>query len=151
MAHFTYFLANFRCLRCGRYSESRIQTYLFKEQDNNWAQDYRAGDREAIDGLHEFEPLYPWDGQTPLVLAVGDWACRHCDQSWRWAKVTLSMSETSAGFIGSIVRFFERCASADNWGRYMSTSSERAEDRARKIEHPRSSQGRPQRPGYPAI
>jgi hypothetical protein len=75
---------------------------LFKERDFNWAQDYRVGDREAIDGLVEFEPLHPWTGQTPLVLAVGDWYCKQCHLSWQWAKVTVAMSETSTELIGSI-------------------------------------------------
>jgi hypothetical protein len=102
MAHFTHFAATLRCLRCGSDSESNIQTYLLKERDFNWAQDYRVGDTEGIDGLDEFEPLHPWNGQTPLVLGVGDWYCKQCHLSWQWAKVTVSISETSTGLIGSI-------------------------------------------------
>ncbi len=102
MGHFTHFKATLRCLRCGSDSDSSIQTYLFKERDFNWAQDYRVGDSEAIDGLGEFDPLHPWNGQSPLVLAVGDWYCKQCRLSWQWAKVTLSTSETSTGLIGSI-------------------------------------------------
>jgi hypothetical protein len=87
---FTNLLGPLRCLRCGLEQEARIQTYLFKTGYDNAGADYRVGQSEVVDGRDEFDPLYPWDGAAPLVLAVGDWDCAGCGLSPQWAKLTLS-------------------------------------------------------------
>jgi hypothetical protein len=82
-------------------SEAYIQTYLFKTDATNASHKYGVGESEIIDGLDEFHSLHPWNGQTPLVILVGDWDCRQCGQCLQWAKITLSVVESSKT-IGSI-------------------------------------------------
>jgi hypothetical protein len=99
---FTNLLGTFRCLRCAVEQDTRIQTYLFKTTFDNTSCDYRVGDAEAVDGLDEFDELHPWDGRSPLVLAVGDWDCRTCGLPWQWAKLTLSVEDAGAALMGRI-------------------------------------------------
>ena len=99
---FTLLTGTFRCLKCWAESERRIQTYLFKTDFHNNARCYDVGDSEVIDGIDEFDPLWPWDGQSPLVIAIGDWDCRQCGLSYQWAKLTLEVSHSSAGLIGTV-------------------------------------------------
>ncbi len=99
---FTNLLGTFRCLRCGLEQEARIQTYLFKTGYDNAGGDYRVGEAEVVDGLDEFDPLHPWDGRTPLVLAVGDWDCDGCALSPQWAKLTLSLDGAGEALTGRI-------------------------------------------------
>ena len=87
---YTNLLGTFQCLRCGLEQAARIQTYLFKTGYDNAGHDFQVGESEIVDGLIEFDPLYPWDGASPLVLAVGDWDCEGCGLSNQWAKLTLS-------------------------------------------------------------
>jgi hypothetical protein len=55
--------------------------------------DYRVGESEIIDCLDDYWPLHPWNGQTPLVIAVEEWDCRQC-KLVQWAKVTLSVAQS---------------------------------------------------------
>jgi hypothetical protein len=99
---FTCFEGTFRCIKCGTVSETHIQTHLFKTDASNSTRDYGVGESEIIDGLDEFYSLHPWNGQTPLVLAVGDWECRQCGLPYQWAKVTLSVVGSSLALVGRI-------------------------------------------------
>ena len=99
---FTCFQGTFRCIKCGTDSEAYIQTYLFKTDASNASHHYLVGASEIIDGLEEFFPLHPWNGQTPLVLVVGEWDCRQCGLTYQWAKVTLSVVGSSLGLVGRI-------------------------------------------------
>lgn len=99
---YTCFQGTFRCIRCGTDSEAPIQTYLFKTDASNASRRYLVGESEIIDGLEEFFPLHPWNGQTPLVLVVGEWDCRQCGLTYQWAKVTLSVVGSSLGLVGRI-------------------------------------------------
>jgi hypothetical protein len=87
---FTSLLGTLTCVRCRLEQEARIQTYLFKTGYDNAGRDYSVGESEVVDGLVEFDPLYPWDGASPLVLAIGDWACEGCGLANQWAKLTLA-------------------------------------------------------------
>jgi hypothetical protein len=91
---FTAFLGTCRCFRCGADSEAYIQTYLFKTDYSNAMHCYRVGESEIMDGLDEYWLLHPWNGQTPLVIAVGEWGCRQCELDMQWAKVTLSVARS---------------------------------------------------------
>jgi len=102
---FTNLLGSVRCMRCGLEQEARIQTYLFKTGYDNAGADYRVGQSEVVDGVDEFDPLYPWDGASPLVLAIGDWDCDGCGLSWQWAKLTLSTDGAGPEFTARIEAF----------------------------------------------
>jgi hypothetical protein len=99
---FTCFHGTFRCFRCGADSEAHIQTYLFKTDAKNASHSYVVGESHIIDGLDEFCSLHPWNGQTPLVIVVGDWDCPQCGQCYQWARVTLSVVGSSLGLVGRI-------------------------------------------------
>jgi hypothetical protein len=99
---FTSLLGTPRCMRCGLEQEARIQTYLFKTGYDNAGRDYSVGESEVVDGLEEFDPLYPWDSASPLVLAIGDWDCKACGLSNQWAKLTLSTDGAGEEFIARI-------------------------------------------------
>lgn len=105
MGFFVYLCSRFRCLRCGMDSEASIQTKLFRTEADNSSREYRVGDSEIVDGMEDYCPLYPWDGSEPLVAAVGDWSCRHCDLGGQWAKLVLTVKErtpSSGEFSASI-------------------------------------------------
>ena len=99
---FTCLQGTFRCFRCGTDSEAYIQTYLLKTDASNASHLYLVGESEIIDGIDEFCSLHPWNGQTPLVIVVGDWDCRQCGLPYQWAKVTLSVVESSSGLVGRV-------------------------------------------------
>ena len=99
---YTCFQGTFRCIKCGTDSETYIQTYLFKTDTSNATHRYGFGESHIIDGLDEFHSLHPWNGQTPLVLAVGDWECLQCGLPYQWAKVTLSVVGSSLGLVGRV-------------------------------------------------
>lgn len=99
---FTCFQGTFRCIKCGTDSEAYIQTYLFKTDASNASHHYLVGESEIIDGIDEFCSLHPWNGQTPLVIVVGDWHCRQCGLNYQWAKVALSVVESSLGLVGRV-------------------------------------------------
>src|ERR1700680_235309 len=86
---YTAFLGTCRCFRCKTDSEAYIQTYLFKTDATNASHEYGVGESEIIDGLDDFWSLHPWNGQSPLVIAVGDW---HCTAVW----TTYAMGEGDA-------------------------------------------------------
>ena len=86
----------------GPISETYIQTYLFKTDASNAAHRYGVGESHVIDGLDEFHSLHPWNGQMPLVLAAGDWECLQCGLPYQWAKVTLSVVQSSLGLVGRV-------------------------------------------------
>jgi hypothetical protein len=99
---FTAFHGTCRCFRCGADSEEYIQTYLFKTHYGNASRGYRVGESEIIDGLDEFCPLHPWNGQTPLVIVAGDWGCHQCGLAMQWAKITLSVVRSASTLVGRI-------------------------------------------------
>lgn len=81
----------FVCVRCGGVSDPPIQTKLLRTDADNFLRDYRVGDSEVMTGLDDFYPLHPWDGSSPLVVAVGDWGCDHCGLAWQWARVVFDV------------------------------------------------------------
>lgn len=93
MGLYVYFRGELECIRCQRLSDALIQTKLLHTDADNFLRSYRVGDSEVMvmDGLDDFCPLYPWDGGSPLVMAVGDWACDHCSLNWQWARVVLDV------------------------------------------------------------
>jgi hypothetical protein len=83
-------------------SDDRIQTKLLRHERDNCSREYGVGDSEEIVGLDDFCPLNPWDGHSPLVVAVGDWACQHCNLNWQWAKVVFHVDQVGSRLVGTI-------------------------------------------------
>lgn len=95
MGLFVYFRGLLECVRCRRMTDAWIQTKLLRHQADNSCQEYRVGDTEALVGLDDYCPLHPWDGDSPLVVAVGDWGCSYCSLNWQWARIVLEVQPDS--------------------------------------------------------
>jgi hypothetical protein len=91
MGLFVHFRGAFECVRCRRVSDALIQTKLLRHEADNSSRGYRTGDAEALVGLDDYCPLHPWDGGSPLVVAVGDWDCAHCGLNWQWARAVFDV------------------------------------------------------------
>ncbi len=91
MGFFVHLQGRFECVRCGKVSNAAIQTKLMRSGIDNSSHSYQVGDSEVLDGLSEYCPLHPWDGKSPLVVAVGDWDCGHCGLNWQWAKAVFTI------------------------------------------------------------
>jgi hypothetical protein len=83
---FVNLVGEFTCVRCRRLSAACIQSKLLRHEADNSCREYRVGDSEVLVGLEDYCPLDPWDGQSLLVVVVGEWDCEHCGLSWQWAK-----------------------------------------------------------------
>lgn len=79
-----------------------MQTYLYKTDGANNGNTYQVGQSNEIDGLGCYLPLSPWDGQSPLVVLVGDWDCEHCGLNWQWARVVFDVTAGNPHPIGTI-------------------------------------------------
>lgn len=105
MGFFVCLCNRFRCLRCGAESEACIQTKLFRTEYDNSGREYRVGNSEIVDGMEDYCPLHPWDASEPLVVAVGDWSCRHCDLNWQWARLVVTIDHpTRLGEFSATIR-----------------------------------------------
>lgn len=102
MGLFVYFSGKFECVRCRQISDTAFQTKLLRHDRDNFAQQYRIGDSEVLDGLDDYSPLHPWDGQTPLIVAVGDWECKNCGLSLQWVKAVFSVEEVAGILVATI-------------------------------------------------
>src|ERR1700728_4653976 len=103
MGLFVYLSGRFRCIRCRVEVDASFQTKLIRAEVDNCSREYRVGDSERIDGLDDFNPLEPWDGHGPLVVAIGDWDCPRCSLTWHWARLVLAVNNRgSEGMLGTI-------------------------------------------------
>lgn len=102
MGLFVYFQGDFECIRCRRISDGWIQTKLLRTEADNTARPYRVGDAEVMDGLDDYCPLHPWDGRSPLCVAVGDWDCDHCGLNWQWARAVFEVRAEAGGLSATI-------------------------------------------------
>ena len=95
MGLFFYLVDRFECVRCRRVSNVYIQNKLLRHEADNSSREYRVGDVEKLVGLDDYCPLDPWDGRSPLVVAIGDWDCEHCRLNWQWARATFELQPAS--------------------------------------------------------
>ncbi len=102
MGLFVHFRGGFECIRCRKTSDTYFQTRLLRHDADNWSRHYGAGDSEILVGLEDYCPLYPWDGSSPLIVAVGDWECEHCNLNWQWAKAVFEVAHTGGELLGTI-------------------------------------------------
>jgi hypothetical protein len=93
----TAFRGTCRCFRRQSDSEAYIQTYLFKTDATNASHEYGVGESEIIDGLGYFWPLHPWNGQSPPVIAVGDWHCSSVDNIFSGRRPVVQAVAASRG------------------------------------------------------
>lgn len=98
MGLFVYFRGAFECVRCRRVSDALIQTKLLRHDADNCWREYSVGDTEVLVGLDDdYCPLHAWGGESPLIVAVGDWDCTHCRLPWQWARAVLDVRPTKTG------------------------------------------------------
>lgn len=91
MGLFVHLSGRFECIRCRKVSDAWFQTKIFRTDVDNSSHTYSVGDSEVLDGLDDYCPLHPWDGTSPLVVAVGDWDCNYCSLNWQWAKAVFAL------------------------------------------------------------
>ena len=102
MGYFVYLEGRFECVRCRKVSDASIQTKLLRSEIDNSSHSYQVGGSEVIDGLDGYCPLHSWDGSSPLVVAVGDWACGHCGLNWQWVKAVFEVGAFAQPLVGTI-------------------------------------------------
>lgn len=91
MGLFVYLQSRFKCVRCQKESNTVIQTKLLRAERDNASRTYVVGESEILDGLDDYCALHPWNGTSPLVVAVGDWDCDHCRLAWQWARAVFKV------------------------------------------------------------
>ena len=90
---YVYIRGQLDCVRCRKTSDAWIQTHLLHTDSGNCGRDYHVGDSEVMDGLDDYCSIHPWDGSSPLVIAVGDWECEHCHLNWQWARAVFTVHQ----------------------------------------------------------
>jgi hypothetical protein len=104
MGFFVILCGKLNCLRCKSETDADLDTKLLRSEADNSMKEYRFGDTELIEGLDDFLfcPLYPWNGESPLVVVVGEWGCRKCGLGWQWAKAVFQVDRSNGKLQGTI-------------------------------------------------
>jgi hypothetical protein len=105
MGFFVHLKGRFECVRCKKASDTWFQTKILRSDIDNSFHTYSVGDSEILDGLDDYCPLHPWNGISPLVVAVGDWGCDYCGLNWQWAKAVFTLQSPSLPTIATVVEF----------------------------------------------
>lgn len=102
MGWFVLLEGKMTCVRCAKTSVAQVQTKLLRSEMDNSCHVYRVGDRELIDGLEDFMPLFSWHDQSQLVIGISDWDCDHCGLAWQWSKAVFDISFEGGKMFGKL-------------------------------------------------